>query len=564
MDSAQIIARKIQSRDSQPGLLDSINNTPVYLYGARVQPISTRCLAPSRTLLSYDKGAVLLSTKDSHNALWITHLKNPANKHKSFKLPAAMVMPPTHLLSKPYPTYQDVWTHTEGDVCYIHWEFYNGAMRDDHCLRLKRALERQKTHPFKILVLLGGQRYFSNGIDLNTIEASDNPVRQSHLYITAINDLIQYLMTQMSNKIVIAALRGHAGAGGAMLSQAADYVFIHENSIVNPHYKTMGLYGSEYWTFNLSSRLGSFSQAQMLTDSLQSLNYTQAVACGFANDSFSSIADIDRKIAREILPNFAELLREKTIKRTENILKYGHPEECREREMKIMNGNFRSFDYQQARSQFVRKLTRPTTPLHLLQLGRTQATSMSGVQCATHILQQIEQQYAQGGLLIGHAIILMISFHFLDDHKQIPTLACILVGENHESQLYVKMKERTLREKLNFQTNIYHFPSRDTQVSQIKELIGSLNDDSTVHGILVQLPLLDHLRDEQNDLLKMIDFHKDVDGLRYPNSSFIPCAAQGILRLLDWYNVKLSGKNVVVVGASKLVGKEHHRRDFSL
>lgn len=128
--------------------------------------------------------------------------------------------------------------------------------------------------------------------------------------------------------------------------------------------------------------------------------------------------------------------------------------------------------------------------------------------------------------------------------------------------MYVKIKERTLREKLNFRTNIYHFPSNDVQVSQIKELISSLNDDSTVHGILVQLPLPDHLREEQDNLLQMIDLHKDVDGLRYPNSSFIPCAAQGILWLLDWYNVKLPGKHVVVVGASKLVGNKRKEKEI--
>ena len=118
------------------------------------------------------------------------------------------------------------------------------------------------------------------------------------------------------------------------------------------------------------------------------------------------------------------------------------------------------------------------------------------------------------------------------------------------------MKERTLREQLNFRTKIYHFPSFHTEVSQLKELIGTLNDDSNVHGILLQLPLPKDLRDEQGNLLKLIDPHKDVDGLRYPNSPFVPCAAQGILWLLDWYNVKLAGKNVVVVGASKLVDKK--------
>lgn len=118
------------------------------------------------------------------------------------------------------------------------------------------------------------------------------------------------------------------------------------------------------------------------------------------------------------------------------------------------------------------------------------------------------------------------------------------------------MKERTLREQLNFQTNIHHFPSMNTDISQLKDLIYLLNTDSTIHGILVQLPLPDYLKDEQENLLKLIHPYKDVDGLLYPNSPFIPCTPQGILWLIDWYNIKLAGKNVVVVGASKLVGNK--------
>ncbi len=86
LDSAEKIARKIQSRDSQSGLFDSIFHTPVYLYGAHLQP-----------LLSCDKGAFLFSTIDPYNALWIIHLINPVNKQNLFKLPAAMVIPPIFL-----------------------------------------------------------------------------------------------------------------------------------------------------------------------------------------------------------------------------------------------------------------------------------------------------------------------------------------------------------------------------------------------------------------------------------------------------------------------------------
>jgi putative two-component system hydrogenase maturation factor HypX/HoxX len=357
LDTVDTMARKVQSRDSQPGLLDSIHDTPVYLYGAHIQSLSTPCTLPPKTLLSHDKGALLLSTQDRNNALWITHLRNPSNKPNPFKLPATMALPISFPISPEYPKYQDIWIHTEN---------------------------------------LGDERCFSNGIDLNTIEASKDSVQQSHLYINAINNLIRYIMIDMSDKIIIAGLRGHAGAGGAMLSQAADFVFINDNSVINPHYKTMGLYGSEYWTFNLSSRLGSFSQAQSLTDALLPLNNKQAIACGFADYSFSTIADIEEKISNDILPNLDEILEEKTRKRSENISKYGHPEVCRERELKIMYDNFRSLDYQRARSQFVRKLSPPTTPLHLLKLGRKEATLMSGTKCAESVLDKIKQQYSQG------------------------------------------------------------------------------------------------------------------------------------------------------------------------
>jgi methylenetetrahydrofolate dehydrogenase (NADP+)/methenyltetrahydrofolate cyclohydrolase len=92
-------------------------------------------------------------------------------------------------------------------------------------------------------------------------------------------------------------------------------------------------------------------------------------------------------------------------------------------------------------------------------------------------------------------------------------------------------------------------------VRKLEHIIRTWNQDPAVNGILVQLLLPDRLRQYHNGLIKLISPEKDVDGLLYPNTSFIPCAAEGIIWLLDWYDVKLTGKNVVVVGSSKLVGK---------
>ena len=399
-DSASTIARKIQSRDSQPGILDSICDKSLYLYGAHIQPLVNHISTPPKTILAKDKQALLLSCADSANAVWITHLKDPLNKEHPFKLPATQVLPSASCLMQDYPQFQDIHINIKNDVCYVEWEFYNGAMRDDHCYRLKQMLKQHMNSNIKVVVLLGGHRYFSNGIDLNTIEAAENPVEQSQKYIHAINDLIQYIMMDLTDKIVLSVLRGHAGAGGAMLSQAGDFVFIHENSLVNPHYKIMGLHGSEYWTFNLSSRLGSLSQANSLVNTLAPLNSEQAVTSGFADFSFSMLTDVEQMISNQILPNIDDYLKSKASKRNENILKFGHPEACRQRELKIMNENFHSYEYNRARYQFVRKIPMNTTPFHLLALGKKRMTIMKGQPCATHIYNQIKNKYQQGNTTV--------------------------------------------------------------------------------------------------------------------------------------------------------------------
>jgi putative two-component system hydrogenase maturation factor HypX/HoxX len=365
------------------------------LYGAHIQPLTNYVSTPPKTILAIDKQAILLSCADNANAIWITHLKDRLHQQHAFKLPAAQVLPPTPCHMQDYPLFQDIHVNIKDDVCYVEWEFYNGAMRDDHCYRLKQMLKQKINSNIKVVVLLGGHRYFSNGIDLNTIEAAKDPVAQSQKYIHAINDLIQYIMMDLSDKIVISVLRGHAGAGGAMMSQAADFVFINENSLVNPHYRTMGLHGSECWTFNLPSRLGSLSQANSLVNSLRPLNAQQAVTSGFADFSYSTLTDVEQMISNQILPNIDEQLKWKASKRKENILKYGQPEACFKRELKIMNENFHSYEYNRARYQFVRKIPLNTTPFHLLALGQKQATIMKGQACAAHIYNQIKTQYQQ-------------------------------------------------------------------------------------------------------------------------------------------------------------------------
>lgn len=148
----------------------------------------------------------------------------------------------------------------------------------------------------------------------------------------------------------------------------------------------------------------------------------------------------------------------------------------------------------------------------------------------------------------------------LDKMQQKPTLAVILVGENPASQIYVRNKKKTA-EKLGINSLSIEYPS-DISEEELLNKIKELNSDEKVTAILVQLPLPAHIN--KNRIIDAILPQKDVDGLTPYNLGKLfsgeepyvyPCTPKGILLLLDEYNIKLDGKNIVVVGRSNLVGK---------
>lgn len=148
----------------------------------------------------------------------------------------------------------------------------------------------------------------------------------------------------------------------------------------------------------------------------------------------------------------------------------------------------------------------------------------------------------------------------LDKMQQKPTLAVILVGENPASQIYVRNKKKTA-EKLGINSLSIEYPS-DISEEELLNKIKELNSDEKVTAILVQLPLPAHIN--KNRIIDAIQPQKDVDGLTPYNLGKLfsgeepyvyPCTPKGILLLLDEYNIKLEGKNIVVVGRSNLVGK---------
>ncbi|MEH2370408.1 bifunctional methylenetetrahydrofolate dehydrogenase/methenyltetrahydrofolate cyclohydrolase FolD [Nostoc sp.] len=140
-----------------------------------------------------------------------------------------------------------------------------------------------------------------------------------------------------------------------------------------------------------------------------------------------------------------------------------------------------------------------------------------------------------------------------------PGLAVLMVGDNPASAAYVRNKEKACA-KVGIASFGKHFPA-ETSLEELEEVIASLNHDERVDGILVQLPLPNHL--DAVTLLHQIDPDKDADGLHPVNlgrlvrgeSGLRSCTPAGVMRLLEEYEISLQGKQAVVVGRSILVGK---------
>jgi methylenetetrahydrofolate dehydrogenase (NADP+) / methenyltetrahydrofolate cyclohydrolase len=140
-----------------------------------------------------------------------------------------------------------------------------------------------------------------------------------------------------------------------------------------------------------------------------------------------------------------------------------------------------------------------------------------------------------------------------------PGLATVLVGDDPASAIYVRRK-REACEEVGI-ASFHHEPGAGVSFEGLAELLGVLNDDERVHGILLQLPLPDHLDDEE--LTKRIDPAKDVDGLTPVNAGLlaqggdglVPCTPAGVMELLRHSGAELTGARAVVVGRSKLVGR---------
>ncbi|GAA3167788.1 MULTISPECIES: enoyl-CoA hydratase-related protein [Streptomyces] len=282
-DPTATVLRTLRAADSQPGVPDAFGGEEWYLHGGCGE--DTLRGRPGE-ILATRAGAICRATVDG--AVWIPELRprrrpgGPA----TFKLPATLALgkrlPPVPEVPAPLrlPGHRRTWTdiryREDGAVGFLHFSFPGGAMSTERCERLLAAYRFACSRPTRVLVLGGGRDFFSNGMHLHVIEAAADPAVESWANVTALNDLVEAVLTT-TDRLVVAALGGNAAAGGAMLALAADEVWCRGGALLNPHHRLMGLYGSGYWTYTLPRRVGTGQAAHLMR---RALPVTAAKALG--------------------------------------------------------------------------------------------------------------------------------------------------------------------------------------------------------------------------------------------------------------------------------------------
>ncbi|WP_030744919.1 hydrogenase maturation protein [Streptomyces sp. NRRL F-5135] len=264
-DTTATVVRKLRAADSRPGVLDTLCGEEWFLHGGHPED---ELRGVPGALLATRAGAVCRATVDG--AVWIPELRRGrrAGGPLPLKLPATLALgarpdalaglpeapAPLHL-PEHRRTWSDIRYAEDGPVGFLRFAFPGGAMSTDHCRRLSDAYRYARSRPTSVLVLGGGRDVFAGGLHLHVIEAAADPAKESWANVNAMHDLVERILTT-TDRLVVAAIGGNAAAGGAMLAMAADEVWCRGGSLLNPHYRRMGLHGSEYWTYSLPRRVG--------------------------------------------------------------------------------------------------------------------------------------------------------------------------------------------------------------------------------------------------------------------------------------------------------------------
>jgi putative two-component system hydrogenase maturation factor HypX/HoxX len=261
-DPTETILRHIGAGDGSPGVRTTLFDIPLWVFDAHRGP-ALPGVPGTVVLRSHD--AVLVRSGDG--GVWVGHGRTAG----SVKLPATMVLAP-HLNGVPerlepledgHGGRREISYRRHGPVGVVSFDLYNGAMSTSQCRRLTAAVRHARAQDTRVLVVRSSGDVFSNGIHLNVIAAAPCPAMEAWRNINAIDDVCREIIT-CTSQLVVTAIGANAGAGGVILALGADRVIARDTVVLNPHYQTMGLYGSEYWTYLLPRRVGDL-QASTLT-----------------------------------------------------------------------------------------------------------------------------------------------------------------------------------------------------------------------------------------------------------------------------------------------------------
>jgi len=374
--TASVVA-KLRAADSSPGVLDVIGGAEHFLVGGYEDD---QLRGEPGAIIAQRGGAVCRATTDG--AVWIPQLRRrPApGGPRTCKLPATLALrgslagvPRVRApLTRPAGrrTYQEISYREDDGVGYLEFSFPGGAMSTGQCRRLLAAYRHAQGRPVRVIVLGGPRDFFANGIHLNVIEAAADPAAESWRNINAIDDLAEAILTT-TGKLTVAALAGNAAAGGLMLALAADQVWCRAGAVLNPHYRLMGLHGSEYWTYTLPRRVGA-EHAARLTDACLPVSPVAALRCGLIDriitggiaDYRAQVAALASRLAHG--PGYPARLAAKArelaaVERLRPLAAY------RAAELAVMRRNFSGPDepYPRLRRAFVYKDKPAQTPPHL-------------------------------------------------------------------------------------------------------------------------------------------------------------------------------------------------------
>lgn len=363
-DATEKILRVVRSADGEPGAVATLCGRTLRVFDAHAAP--TLRGAPGE-ILARSGPALAVATADG--AVWIGHVKEDGPRQ--LKLPATHAFAREAAGLKERSGYPTIEYREEDAVGYLTFPFYNGAMGTQACRDLLSAYQAALQRPTRLLVLTGGEDFWSNGLHLGLIESAASPADESWANINAIDDLVRAIICTQ-DRLVVSAMRGNAGAGGFFLALAADEVWMRASVVSNPHYKDMGnLYGSEYWTYLLPHRVGAANAAR-LTQVRWPMGIAEAERLGLVQrrlpaDRAEANAEIRRAAAAlACSTDFAQRLAAKQARRkadeAERSLDF-----YRAAELERLRRNFYGFDpsYHVARYNFIRKIGKSHTPLTL-------------------------------------------------------------------------------------------------------------------------------------------------------------------------------------------------------